>query len=121
MKVRPVDGSGDMLPIYESSQMLEGAEAIAQIVKERLLFMRGEWWEDETLGIGIPDFLSRTVKSEQINLLDKYITSYIGETEGVEAVTNATVEFVDRVLILKCVVQTSEGSALVEVNLNGLL
>ena len=55
MIVRPVDENGDMMPVIKSSQMLSGAEAFAQIVEQRLHFYYGEWWENPTLGIRIPE------------------------------------------------------------------
>ena len=121
MKVRPVDGYGDMMPVYESSQMLTGAEAVAQVAKERLLFFKGEWWEDENLGVAIPEFLASNVKARDVNLFGKFITSYIAQTEGVTAVTNANIEFVNKKLIFSCVLKTTEGNASVEVDLSGLL
>ena len=121
MRVRPVDMNGDMMPIYESSQMLVDAEAVAQVVKERLLFFQGEWWEDETLGVAIPEFLANTIRSDNIDLLGKYLTSYISDTEGVLNITDSSLVYNNRELVFRCVIQTANGSASVEVNLTGLL
>ena len=121
MVVRPIDINDDWMPIYDSSQMRSGAEAVAQIAKQRLLFFQGEWWENEELGIGIPDFLANGVKRQDVNMLGKYLTSYIAETEGVIGVSDASIEYVNHILYFACVLNTTEGNASLEVDLSGLL
>ena len=121
MRVRPNDANGDMMPVQDRSQMLEGAAAVAQIAKERLLFFHGDWWEDEELGIRIPEFLASSVRKSDVSMFAKLITSYIGNTEGVTGVANARAEFKNREMIYSATLLTSEGAAELEVNLNGLL
>lgn len=121
MKVRPLDINGDMMPIQQSSQLLDGAQAVAQVAKERLAFYYGEWWEDETLGIRIPDFLMSSVRESDISLFAKYITSYLGETEGVIGISGASVELKGKQMIYRATILTEFGSAGVEVDLNALL
>ena len=119
--IRPNDANGDYSPVYESSQLLENNYAIAQIVKERLFLYKGEWWEDELLGIAFPDYLASSMRSYDIDMLGKYITSYVANTEGVTNVTNVHVEYGNHKMIYRCVIMTEYGSAPVEVNLSGLL
>lgn len=121
MRVRPVDLQGDMLPIYDSSQMKEGAEAVAQIAKERLLFYQGEWWEDEKLGIRIPEFLANTIKRQDISIVAKYITSYLAETQGITGITDVYVNFSNHRFLYTATLHTDEGSEKLEVSLDGLL
>ena len=121
MIVRPVDEYGDMMPIWNDSQMLSGAEAVAQVVKSRLLFFRGEWWESEEMGIQLPDFVAETVRQSDVDLLAKYITSYIAETEGVNEISDISAEFNKGVLNFRCLIITDEGEAEMEVDLSGLL
>ena len=83
MRVRPEDSNGDMMPVSQNSDMIEGSKAVAQIVKDRILLYRGEWWEDETLGFQLPQFLADTVRKNDVGLLGKYITSYVASTFGV--------------------------------------
>lgn len=121
MITRPVDGNCDMLPVSHSSQMFTGAQAVARTVQERIQLYRGEWWEDDTLGIQIPKFLSDTLKAKDVSLFSKYITNYIAQTEGVRGVANVKVEFNKRLLKYSALIKTDEGNATVEVDLSGLL
>jgi len=121
MRVRPENAEGDMMPVQSDSQMLTNESAIVQIVKDRLTFYRGEWWEDETLGVRIPDFLVDTVRRSDVDILGKYITSYIAETEGVTGITNVSVDYNRRVLTYRCMIQTDFGNEPLEVDLSGLL
>ena len=121
MIVRPTDANGDMMPVAYSEQMLTENNAVAQVVVQRLTFYFGEWWEDETLGFRVPDFLADTVRVDNLQMLEKYITSYVLETEGVSGVDNAAISVEDRRMTYSCVVHTAEGSESVEVSLDGLL
>ena len=47
---RPVDASGDILPVLSSGDLLRGAEAVAQLVRERLELYAGDWWENSDWG-----------------------------------------------------------------------
>ena len=46
MFLRPLDMSGDLLPVLSFSAMLSDAEAFAQLVRYRLSLLRWEWWEN---------------------------------------------------------------------------
>ena len=50
MILRPVDASGDLLPVLSSSDLLSGPEAVARLVQYRLSLLRGEWWENPENG-----------------------------------------------------------------------
>ena len=54
---RPVDVSGDILPVLSSSGLLRGAEAVARLVEERLSLYAGDWWENSGWGNGILQML----------------------------------------------------------------
>lgn len=121
MRVRPVNDEGDMMPIQNDSQMLKDGEAVAQIVKSRLSFYQGEWWEDARLGIRIPEFLADNIRRSDVDILGKYITSYVAETDGVTGIGDVSVEYINRALIYRALLQTNFGAEVVEVNLSGLL
>ena len=53
MLMRPVDASCDILPVLSSSAMLSGPEAMALLVENRLSLLRGEWWENPSVGFPI--------------------------------------------------------------------
>ena len=46
MLLRPVDASGDLLPVMSSSDLLSGPEAVARLVQYRLSLLRRAWWEN---------------------------------------------------------------------------
>ena len=121
MVVRPTDENGDMMPIQSGNQMLTGTKAVAQIARDRLLFYRGEWWEDESLGIRIPDFLANSIRASDVNLFARYITSYLAETEGVRGISSVSAEYDKRSLIFRAILVTDEGSEPLEVNMSGIL
>ena len=121
MIVRPVDSIGDMMPIEYSDQMITGEKAVAQVVKQRLLLYFGEWWEDEEAGFRIPRFLSDGVRSENMQMIQKYISSYIAATEGVDAVSASSISLVGRVMTYRCVIRAKGESESVEVSLDGVL
>lgn len=122
MIVRPLDVHGDMMPIYDIGQMIEGTKAVAQVVDLRLNFLYGDWWEDRTLGFRVPEFLVANARSGDADLLSKYIASYISGTEGVRAVTDVEAEYSKHKITFYCLVLTDEGEkTTVEVNVDGLL
>ena len=121
MIARPVDSNGDMIPVSYASQMLEDSEAVAQIVRQRLQLYFGEWWEDEITGFRVPQFLTDGVRHENVEMLVKYISSYVAGTDGVTGVTNAEVVIADRKMIYSAVIHTGTETVTLEVELDGIL
>lgn len=121
MLVRPVDENGDMMPISYASQMLEGGDAVGQVARQRLELYYGEWWEDETAGFRIPQFLATGVRKENLELMEKYISSYVKRTEGVESISDTSVIYYNRELTYTGIIHTQGESSRVEVGLDGLL
>lgn len=122
MRVRPLaDPHGDMVPVRSLKQMLEGPEAVAQIVAMRICLNRGEWWEDEEAGFQVPDFLAETARKSDLDMIAKYIASYVSVSEGVDGVEGATIEYEDHRAVFKCTILTNGGGQSVEVLLDGVL
>lgn len=122
MIVRPLDANGDMMPIRNLDQMVDGAVAVAQVIHLRIDLEYGEWWEDETIGFRVPEFLARGVRKGDINMLAKYIASYVSETTNVRAVTEVAASFVGHTATFRCRALTDSGEqTTVEVDLSGLL
>ena len=121
MLVRPVDANGDMMPIEYSEQLITGGKAVAQVVTQRLLLYFGEWWEDEEAGFRIPQFLADGVRSENLQMLQKYISSYVAGTEGVDSVTSSSIILIGRTMTYRCVIHAKGEGETVEVNLDGIL
>ena len=112
MLLRPVDFSGDILPVLSSSAMLYGPEAVAQLVKDRLSLLRGEWWENPAAGFGIlEDLRSSRLSSASGSVLASQITDYIRDTPGVLAVEDVSFFVSGRQFSYACTVRTEEGTA----------
>ena len=89
MLLRPVDASGDILPVLSSSDMLSGPEAVALLVQDRLSLLRGEWWENPENGF----FILETMQAGRIteadaSMLSSQISAYVRETPGVRDMEN---------------------------------
>ena len=114
MIIRPVDASGDILPVLSSSDMLTGSAAVARLVYGRLSLLAGEWWEDPESGFRIMDTLSSSFLTEaDAPMLASQIAAYIRETPGVEDVENAACNAAAGRLSFSCDVRTPEGTAFV--------
>ena len=87
MLLRPVDASGDILPVLSSSAMLSGPEAVARLAEYRLSLLWREWWENPESGFFILETMreSRVTDADAASL-SSMITAYIRETPGVRDV-----------------------------------
>ena len=118
MRFRPVDASGDILPVLSSSAMASGPEAVVSLVRDRLNLLAGEWWENPAWGCGIFDMLrSGRVTVQDAPALVSYLSSYIQSTTGVRAVENVSFTVSGRQFSFFCRVLTEEGSGEVSYSL----
>ena len=110
MNHRPVDESGDILPVLSSADLVRGAPVTALLIRERLNLLAGEWWEMPDLGNGILEMLRETrVTEADQQALATYLTSYIRETPGVRDVTDVTFSLDGRRVSFQCTVTTDDG------------
>ena len=109
---RPVDASGDILPVLSSADLLRGAEAVARLVEERLSLYAGDWWENSGWGNGILQMLRESRLTEADGrALASYLASYVRETEGVDEVRDVKFSVDEKQFRFSCVVQTESGTA----------
>ncbi len=112
MLIRPVDASGDILPVLSSSDMLSGPEAVALLVQDRLSLLQGEWWENPGYGFGILNLLqSSRLTDADASVLASQITEYIRQTDGVLEVEDVRFVVTGRKFSYSCTVRTKEGTA----------
>ena len=112
---RPVDASGDILPVLSSSGLLRGAEAVARLVEERLSLYAGDWWENSGWGNGILQMLRESRLTEaDTRALANYITSYIRQTPGVLEVEDVEFSVEGKQFAYSCRVDTEEGDARID-------
>ena len=109
---RPVDASGDILPVLSPADLLRGTEAVAQLVRERLELYAGDWWENSDWGNEILQMLQESRLTEADGqALASYLASYIRETPGVESVSDVSFSVEEKQFCFRCVVQAGSGTA----------
>ena len=109
---RPVDASGDILPVLSSGDLLRGADAVARLVREQLELYAGDWWENSDWGNEILQMLQESRLTEADGqALASYLTSYIRETPGVENVNDVSFSVEEKQFRFNCRVQTESGTA----------
>ena len=121
MKLRPVDDSGDILPVERNGDLVSGAEAVALLVRDRLELLSGDWWENPARGNGILEMLrvSRLTDADR-QALATYLTSYIRGTGGVDEVSDVQFSAAGRVFDYRCTVHSAGDTAVVNYSLEGM-
>ena len=115
MVIRPVDQSGDVLPVLASSALFRGVRAEAELTMERLQLLSGDWWENLSWGNAAVEMLkeSRFTEADQ-QALATYLASYIRETPGVQDVRDMAYSVEGRQFRFTCTIETEYGSATVD-------
>ncbi len=112
MLLRPVDASGDILPVLSSADLLSGPEAVALLVQDRLCLLRGEWWESPENGFFLLERMREgRITEAEASALSSQITAYIRETPGVRDAENVRFSVSGRRFSYTCGVRTEEGTA----------
>ncbi len=111
MLLRPVDASGDILPVLSASVLVSGPEAVTLLVRDRLNLLSGEWWENPARGCEVFDMMrSGRVTTQDVSALTSYLCSYIGATRGVRSVEDVHTNVSGRRFAFSCRVLTEDGS-----------
>ena len=114
MLLRPVDTSGDILPVLSTSALLTGPDAVARLVYGRLSLLAGEWWENPDKGFRILEALrSSRLTEADASMLSSQVTEYIRETPGVLDVEDVEFSVSGREFRYACTVLSEEGSAVI--------
>lgn len=83
--------SGDLAVIDGNLQTIEGDEEIAQLLKNRLLSFRGEWFLN--LDLGLPYFEEILEKATSLAAIEGIYISTIIDTPGVRDVETFRLDF----------------------------
>ena len=111
MLLRPVDASGDILPVPSASALVSGPEAVVLLVRDRLNLLSGEWWENPSRGCEIFDMIrSGRVTENDISSLVSCLSSYIAATPGVRSVEDVHTAVSGRQFTFSSRVLTEQGS-----------
>jgi hypothetical protein len=112
MILRPVNDTGDILPVLSTSALLSGARAVARLVEDRLNLYAGDWWENPAWGNRVIEMLRESRLTEaDAQAMATYLTSYIRKTDGVEDVREVRFAVEDRQFSYSCTVLTENGPA----------
>ncbi len=94
MRYRQLDANGDYMFGYGKQAYLEGAAAVAQAIKTRLLLLYAEWWEDREDGLPLWERILGTGGSaDNLQAVDYIIKDRIQKTNGVLSVSAFSSEF----------------------------
>lgn len=110
MRVRALDANGDMSFGHgQADFLINSPEAVAQIVRTRLLLLQGEWFLDVTDGL---PFSTRVVGYNTQATYDGAIRERILDTQGVTSIDSYTsVRDTDRHLAVNVTISTIYGQA----------
>ncbi len=115
MVLRPVDTSGDILPVLSVSDLVSDPESVVLLVRDRLNLLSGEWWENPSWGCGVFDMIrSGRVTENDVSSLASYLSSYIAATPGVQSVEDVHTAVSGRQFTYSCRVLTEQGSGTVQ-------
>lgn len=112
MRMRPTDGTGDILPVRSTAALLTGAGAAAELVRCRLNLLPGEWWENPDHGCAVFRMLREDrLTAEGKTALAAYLTATIRATPGVRAVDRVSAAVTGRQFTYSCEIRTDDGTA----------
>ena len=119
MLLRPVDASGDILPVLSTSVLVSDPESVVLLVRDRLNLLSGEWWENPAWGCRVFEMM-RTwrVTAQDVSALSSYLCSYIAATRGVRSVEDVHIAVSGRRLTFSCRVLTEDGTGDVSYSVN---
>lgn len=111
---RPVDEAGDVLPVLSSADLFRGVRAEAELAKDRLKLLTGDWWENPSWGNAVVEMLqeSRFTEADR-QTLTTYLSSYIRETPGVMDIRDMEYSMEGRQFRFACTVETESGSSVI--------
>lgn len=116
MIYRMLDQDGDYVFGRGKHAYLEGAEAVAQAIKTRLLLLYAEWWEDRQDGLPLWEkILTTSGGKNSLQAVDYLFKDRISNTTGVLALLGYESDFNDksRRYTFKAAVETLYGTLVI--------
>ncbi len=112
MRLRPTDSTGDILPVLNTTVLLTGAEAAAELVRCRMNLLTGEWWENPGHGCAAVNMLREgRLTAADKTALAAYLINYIRATPGVCTVDRVSASVTGRQFTYSCEIRTEDGAA----------
>ncbi len=110
MLARPVDSSGDILPVRSLSDLLTGPQAAAAALRDHLKLFQGDWWEYDKKGNEIIELMSVSRRTDQAAAaLQSYLTAYILSFPAIVSVTDTVSSFSGHTFRFSCTAHTEKG------------
>lgn len=122
MKTFPLDEDGDIDISYGTIKLKDGDEALAQLIRTRLLRFRGEYFLDRSKGLPYNEFVFQ--HAPDLAAFEAVVAIEIADTPGVVAVRDVSVlrDSQDPRRLLVTAVAISESAAIpLEVPLNAVV
>lgn len=117
--VRALDQNGDPLQGNGQNNFISDLQAVAQIIRTRLLLFQGEWFLDQNDGLPLFNrILGSSGSARNIEVITNLVASRIRQTQYVLAVTSIYATFKNRKYVFKATVETQFGSLIVSTNNN---
>ena len=118
MLSRPMDDTGDILPVLTSADLLSGISAVAAGLQDHMHLYQGDWWENQEMGNEILDLIvDARATDQEAETLGSYLASYILEFPGIRSVSDVTGSFSGHAFHFSCTAHTEEGETTVELSL----
>lgn len=110
MQARPVDPTGDILPVLSAADILHGPEALASALADHLKLHYADWWEYDTRGNEVFDMIAASrCTARDADTLASYLASYVQEFPGVRDVSEVSASFSGRTFTFSAKVRSEEG------------
>ena len=110
MTARPVDASGDILPVPSPASLISEAPAAASALSDHLRLFTADWWEYPARGNPVFDLMaSGPIQEKDLPALSACITSYILTFPAVRSVADVTASLSGSVLTYTAVANLSAG------------
>jgi len=112
MLSRPVDSSGDILPVCRPDDLLSGPAAAAAGLRDHLNLFPGDWWEAPGRGNEIFDLIAVSRRTAQdAAALTSALTSYLLSFPGIRSLSEAQSSFTGHRFTFSCTAHTESGEA----------
>ena len=110
MKSRPVDSSGDILPVTSLEDLSSGPEAAAAGLRDHLNLFPGDWWENPEAGNPILDLLALGRNPAQdVRTFSACIADYLLTFPDVQSVKEISTSVEGRIFSYSATVRTGRG------------
>lgn len=117
--VRALDQNGDPLQGNGQNNFISDLQAVAQIIRTRLLLFQGEWFLDQNDGLPLfNSMLGSSGSARNLEVITNLIASRIRETQYVLAITSIYATFQNRKYVFNATVQTQFGTLTISTNQN---